>query len=142
MTIPICRRKRHLGVKYVVTNLMRLGWLTLCERQDAERSKHGKGLDSIMPNGQRTDGGINAPSQKESNQSIGEFFSQMQVCIPHEAVMSRRVMFCVIVGQIGYAWLPVDEELAAAGAERYETSLWTYIIISLAVYQMVALGLE
>ena len=30
--------------------------------------------------------------------------------------MSRRVMFCVIVGQIGYAWLPVDEELAVAGA--------------------------
>ena len=30
--------------------------------------------------------------------------------------MSRRVMFCVIVGHIGYAWLPVDEELAAAGA--------------------------
>ena len=29
--------------------------------------------------------------------------------------MRRRVMFCVIVGQIGYAWLPVDEELAAAG---------------------------
>ena len=25
-------------------------------------------------------------------------------------------MFCVIVGQIGYAWLPVEEELAAAGA--------------------------
>ena len=30
--------------------------------------------------------------------------------------MSRRVMFCVIVGQIGYSGLPVDEELAAAGA--------------------------
>ena len=25
-------------------------------------------------------------------------------------------MFCVIVVQIGYTWLPVDEELAAAGA--------------------------
>ena len=25
-------------------------------------------------------------------------------------------MFCVIIFQIGYAWLPVDEELAAAGA--------------------------
>ena len=25
-------------------------------------------------------------------------------------------MFCVIVRQIGYAWLPVDEEMAAAGA--------------------------
>ena len=30
--------------------------------------------------------------------------------------MSRGVMFCVIVGHIGYAWLPVDKELAAAGA--------------------------
>ena len=30
--------------------------------------------------------------------------------------MSRRVMFCVIICQIGYAWLTVDEELAAAGA--------------------------
>ena len=28
--------------------------------------------------------------------------------------MSRRVIFFVIVGQIGYAWLPVDEEMAAA----------------------------
>ena len=28
--------------------------------------------------------------------------------------MSRRVVFFVIVGQIGYAWLPVDEEMAAA----------------------------
>ena len=25
-------------------------------------------------------------------------------------------MFCVIVGQIGYAWLQVEEELAATGA--------------------------
>ena len=24
-------------------------------------------------------------------------------------------MFCLIVGQIGYAWFSVDEELAAAG---------------------------
>ena len=31
-------------------------------------------------------------------------------------MISRQVMFCVIVGQIGYAWLPVEEELAAAGA--------------------------
>ena len=30
--------------------------------------------------------------------------------------MRRRVMFCVIVGKVGYAWLPVDKELAAAGA--------------------------
>ena len=30
--------------------------------------------------------------------------------------MSRRVMFCVIVIKISYAWLPVDKELAAAGA--------------------------
>ena len=29
--------------------------------------------------------------------------------------MIRRVMLCVIVGKIGYAWLPVDKELAAAG---------------------------
>ena len=29
--------------------------------------------------------------------------------------MSRRVMFCVKVRKIGYAWLPVDEDLAAAG---------------------------
>ena len=29
--------------------------------------------------------------------------------------MSRRVMLCVIFGKIDYAWLPVDEELAAAG---------------------------
>ena len=40
----------------------------------------------------------------------------MQVCRPHDAVMSRRVMFYVIVGQIGYAWLPLDMELAADGA--------------------------
>ena len=30
--------------------------------------------------------------------------------------MSRPVIFCVIVGQIGYAWFPVDEELTVAGA--------------------------
>ena len=30
--------------------------------------------------------------------------------------MNRRVMFCVIVSQIGYAWLPIDQELATAGA--------------------------
>ena len=30
--------------------------------------------------------------------------------------MRRRVVFCVIFVQIGYAWLPVDEELTAAGA--------------------------
>ena len=29
--------------------------------------------------------------------------------------MSRRVMLCVVVGKTGYAWFPVDEELAAAG---------------------------
>ena len=40
----------------------------------------------------------------------------MKVCRPYEAVISRRVMFCVIVVQIGYAWLLVDEELAAVGA--------------------------
>ena len=40
----------------------------------------------------------------------------MEVCRPHEAVKSRRVMFCVIVVHIGYAWFPVDKELAAAGA--------------------------
>ena len=105
VTILICRRKRHLGVKYVITNLMRLGWQTLCERQDAKRERHGQGLNSMMPNEQITDGGINTPPQKERNHSIGELFSRMQVCIPHEAVMSRRVMFCVIVGQIGYAWI-------------------------------------
>ena len=70
----------------------------------------------MMPNGRITGRGINAPLQKDRNHIIGELFSRMQVCRPHEAVMSRRVMFCVIVGQIGYAWLPVYEELAAAGA--------------------------
>ena len=70
----------------------------------------------MMPNRRSTDGGINTPSQKESNHSIGELFSRMEVCRPHEAVKSRRVMFCVIVVHIGYAWFPVDKELAAAGA--------------------------
>ena len=116
MIILIYRSKRHLGVKYVVTNLMRLGWLTLCERQDAERSNHVWGLNIMMLNGRITDRGINTPSQKESNHSIGEFFSRMQVCRPHEALVSRRVMFCMIVGQIGYAWFAVDEELTADGA--------------------------
>ena len=32
--------------------------------------------------------------------------------------MIRQVLFFVIVGQIGYAWLPVDKELAAAGAVK------------------------
>ena len=68
------------------------------------------------PNGQNTDGGINTPLQKESNHSIGELFSQMQVCRPYESVMSSRVIFCVIVSQIGYSGLSVDKELAAAGA--------------------------
>ena len=119
LNILVCRRKRHLGVKYVVTNLMRLGWQTLCERQDNKRMKHGRGLNSMMPNGQITDRGINTPSPRESNHSIGELFIRMQVCRPHEAVMSRRVIFCVIVVQIGYAWLPVDKELSAAGAVAY-----------------------
>ena len=109
LTILICRRKRHWGVKYVIASLLRLGWITLCERQDAERAKHGQGLNSMIPNRRSTDGRINTPSQKESNHSIGNFFSWMKVCRQHEAVMSRQVMFCVIVGKIGYAWLPVDE---------------------------------
>ena len=88
---------------------MRLGWIAFCERQDAERAKHGRGLNIKTPNGQSTAGGVNTPLQKESNHSIGELFGRMQVCRPHEAVMSSRVMFCVIVGKIGYAWLPVDE---------------------------------
>ena len=55
----ICGRKHHLGVNYAVTNLMRLGWLTLCERQDAKQAKHGWGLDSMMPKGRSMDGKIN-----------------------------------------------------------------------------------
>ena len=58
MKILICRRKRDLSLKYVVTNLMRLGWQSLCERQDSKRAKHGQGLKSMIPNGQITDGGI------------------------------------------------------------------------------------
>ena len=95
---------------------MRLGWLTLCERQDDEQTKHGQGFNSMMPNRRSTDKGINKPLQKESNHSIGDLFSPMQVCRLHEAMMSRPVIFCVIVGQIGYAWFPVDEELTVAGA--------------------------
>ena len=95
---------------------MRLGCLTLCERQDAERVKHERGINSMMQNRRSTDGRINPPSQKDINHSIGELFSRMQVCIPHEAVMRRRVMFCVKIVQIGYTWLLVDEELVAAGA--------------------------
>ena len=98
---------------------MRLGWQTLCERQDAEQAKHGWGLNSMMSNGQSTDRGVNTPSQKESNHSIGKFFSWMQVCRPHEALMSRQVMFYVIVRLIGYVWMPVEEELAPAGAVVY-----------------------
>ena len=109
MTILKCRRKQHLGVKYVVTNLMRLGWQSLCERQDAERAKHRRGINSMMPNGRRMDRGINTPSQKESNHSIGELFSRMQVCRLHEAVMSRQVMLWVVVGKVDYDWFPVEE---------------------------------
>ena len=69
-----------------------------------------------MPNGRSTDRGINILLQKERNYSIGELFSRMQLFRLHEAVMSRRVFFCVIICQIGYALLPVNEELAAAGA--------------------------
>ena len=79
------------------------------------RRSTDRGLNSKTPNGQSTDTGINTPSQKESNHSIGEFFSRMQVFRPHETVMSRRVMLCVIVGNIVYAWFPVYKELAAAG---------------------------
>ena len=94
---------------------MKLAWLTFCERQDTKRAKHGRGLNSMMPNRQSTGRGINTPSQKESNYSIGKLFSRMKLCRAHEAVMIRQVMFCVIVGNIGYAWFPVDKELAAAG---------------------------
>ena len=38
---------------------MSLGWITFCERQDAKQAKHGRGLNSMMPNGKITDGGIN-----------------------------------------------------------------------------------
>ena len=48
-----------MGVKYVVTNLIRLVWINLCERQDAKQAKYGRGINSMMPNGQSTDGGIN-----------------------------------------------------------------------------------
>ena len=97
MTILICRRKRHLGVKHVVTNLMRLGWQSLCERQDAKRVNHGWEFNCMMPNGRSTDGVVNTPSQKEINYSIGELFSRVQVWRPHETVMSRRVIFCVTI---------------------------------------------
>ena len=95
---------------------MRLVWLNLCERQDAERVNHGQGINSMMPDGQSTGGRINTPLQKESNNSIGELFGRIQVCRPHEAVVIRQIMFCVIVGHIGYAWLPVYEGMAAYGA--------------------------
>ena len=95
LTILRCRRKHHLCVKGIVANLMRLVWKSLCERQDEKQAKHRHG--------------INTPYQQERNHSIVELFSRMQVCRPHEAVMSRRVMFCLIVIQIGYAWLPLDE---------------------------------
>ena len=95
---------------------MRLGWITLCERKDAKKAQHGRGLNSMIPNGRSTDRGINTPSQKESNHNIVKLFGRMQVCIPHKAVMSRQVMFCVIFVHISYAWFPVDKELAAAGA--------------------------
>ena len=77
----------------------------------------------MMPNGRSTNGGINTPSQKDINHSIGKLFSRMQVCRPHEEVMIRQVIFCVIVGNIGNDWLPVDEELSAAGtvADPVET---------------------
>ena len=70
----------------------------------------------MVPNGRNANRGINTLSQKDSKHSIGELFSRMQVCRPHEAVMSRQVMFRVIAGHISYVWLPVNEELAAAGA--------------------------
>ena len=57
LIILICRRKRHLGVKYVVTNLISLGWLTLCETQDTKQAKHGQGLNSMMPSGRSKDRG-------------------------------------------------------------------------------------
>ena len=55
------------------------------------------------------DGGNNTPSQKESSHSIGEFFSRMQVCRLHEAVMSRQVMLWVAVGKVDYDWFSVEE---------------------------------
>ena len=116
MTILIRRIKCHLGVKYVVTNLMRLGWQTLFLRQDAKLAKHRRGLSSMMPNRRSTDREINTPLQKERNHIIGMSFGRMQGCRLHDAGISRQVMFCVIVIQIGYSWLPVDAELAAAGA--------------------------
>ena len=61
------------------------------------------------------DKGVNAPLHNEINHSIVELFIQIQLCRPHEAVMSRRVVFCVIVVKVGYAWLPVYKELVAAG---------------------------
>ena len=116
VTILRCRRKHHLGVKYVITNLLRLDWQYLCETQDAKQANHRRGINRMMSNRRSTDKRINRPSQKESNYSIGELFSRMQLFRLHEAVMSRRVFFCVIICQIGYALLPVNEELAAAGA--------------------------
>ena len=116
VAILIFRRKRHLGVKYVVTNLMRLGWQTLFLRQDAKLAKHRRGLSSMMPNRRSTDREINTPSQKEKNHIIGMSFGRMQGCRLHDAGISRQLTFCVVVGQIGYSWLPVDAELVAAGA--------------------------
>ena len=65
LTILRCRRKHHLGVKCVITNLTRLVWKYLCERQDAKWEKHGQGLDCMMPNGRNTDGGINIPLARD-----------------------------------------------------------------------------
>ena len=51
-------------------------------------------------------------------------------------------------GRLGQIRQLVAEKIMATGmdlnrcAERYKASLWMYIIMSLAVYQMVALGLK
>ena len=80
------------------------------------------------PNGRSTDRGINTPSQKEINHSIGKLLSQMQVSRPHEVVMSRQVMLCVISSKIGYAGLPVDKELATSGTvvDPVETNIYGF----------------
>ena len=52
---------------------MMLGWLTLCERQDAERAKHGRGLNSMMLNGRSMDGGFKKTARGGGNYFINQW---------------------------------------------------------------------
>ena len=65
---------------------MRLGWKYLCERQDAKRATHGRGIKSMTPNGRSMDGGLTPETNDDHLYlEIQEVYQQIEILPPSQA---------------------------------------------------------